>query len=83
MSVLFDMQIEHSTFVRAAPEQVYDAFTTAEGLDGWFTQGATVDLRTTHPTPPPWKWTSNPPQVVQLFACTSTATRIHPPGEKR
>lgn len=52
MSVLFDMQIEHSTFVRAAPEQVYDAFTTAEGPDGWFTQGATVDLRTTHPTPP-------------------------------
>ena len=37
------MQIEHSTFVSAAPEQVYDAFTTAEGLDGWFTRGARVD----------------------------------------
>jgi len=43
MSDLLDMQIEHSTFVRAAPEQVYDAFTTTEGLDGWFTQGAMVD----------------------------------------
>jgi len=43
MNDLLDMQIEHSTFVRAAPEQVYDAFTTAEGLDGWFTQGASVD----------------------------------------
>jgi len=45
MSDLLDIQIEHSTFVRAAPEQVYDALTTSKGLDSWFTQGATVDLQ--------------------------------------
>ena len=40
---IFDTEIRHSTLVRASPEQVYDAFTTAEGLDGWFTSGAEVD----------------------------------------
>src|SRR3990172_3918592 len=42
---IFDTEIRHSTLVRASPEQVYDAFTTAEGLDGWFTSGAEVDPR--------------------------------------
>jgi uncharacterized protein YndB with AHSA1/START domain len=35
-------QILYATFVRAAREQVFDAFATAEGLDGWFTSGSSV-----------------------------------------
>ncbi len=34
--------IVHSTLVRASPEAVYDAMTTSEALDGWFTTGAEV-----------------------------------------
>ena len=34
----FKTQIRHATLIRAAPEVVYDAFTTGQGLDGWFTQ---------------------------------------------
>ncbi|MHA1908019.1 MAG: SRPBCC family protein [Candidatus Thorarchaeota archaeon] len=37
--------ITHSTLVRANPEKVYDAITTAEALDGWFTTGAEVEPR--------------------------------------
>lgn len=33
-------QIEHVVLVRAAPERVHDALTTAAGLDAWFTAGA-------------------------------------------
>jgi uncharacterized protein YndB with AHSA1/START domain len=40
-----DLEIRHATFVRADPERVYEAFTTAEGLDAWFTVGASVDPR--------------------------------------
>ncbi len=36
-------QITFGTMVRARPEQVYDAIATSEGLDGWFTTGASVD----------------------------------------
>ncbi|MBL8162601.1 MAG: SRPBCC domain-containing protein [Anaerolineae bacterium] len=39
---LFDLPIEHAVFVRAEPERIYDAFTTAPGLDGWFTEGSEV-----------------------------------------
>ncbi len=38
-------EIRYATLIRAQPERVYDAFTTAEGLDGWFTTGASVDPR--------------------------------------
>lgn len=38
-----DEEITCATFVRAAPEKVYDAIATAEGLDGRFTSGARVD----------------------------------------
>jgi len=39
-------QIAFSTLIRnTSPEQVYQALTTAPGLDGWFTTGATVDAR--------------------------------------
>lgn len=45
MSKALDMEIRHSAWVRAEPQRVYDAFTTAAGLDGWFTQGASIDPR--------------------------------------
>jgi uncharacterized protein YndB with AHSA1/START domain len=37
--------VRFTTLVRATPEQVYDAIATSEGLDAWFTSGATVDAR--------------------------------------
>ncbi len=40
-----DLEIRHATFVRASADQVYKAFTTAEGLDAWFTDGAKVEPR--------------------------------------
>ena len=46
MNELDDLEIRHATFIRANPEQVYDAFTSADGLDAWFTDGADVDPRT-------------------------------------
>jgi uncharacterized protein YndB with AHSA1/START domain len=45
MANLIDDEIRHATLVRATSERVYDAITTAECLDGWFTAGATVDAR--------------------------------------
>lgn len=35
--------VSFSTLVRGAPDLVYDAMTTAEGLDGWFTNGTSID----------------------------------------
>lgn len=35
-------QARFSTLVRVSPERVYDAMATAEGLDAWFTRGASV-----------------------------------------
>ena len=45
MIELLDAEIRHETFVRAPRERVYDALTTAEGLDAWFTTGAEVEPR--------------------------------------
>jgi uncharacterized protein YndB with AHSA1/START domain len=45
MTRLIKEQISYATLVRASPEKVYDGIATAEGLDGWFTTGATVDAR--------------------------------------
>lgn len=42
---LLRLDIRHSTLVRAPRERVYDGIATAEGLDGWFTDGAEVDAR--------------------------------------
>ena len=39
---LKDQALTHSTFIRANPRQVYQALTTAQGLDAWFTTGASV-----------------------------------------
>lgn len=45
MNEIGDLEIRHATFIRAAPERVYEVFTTGEGLDAWFTEGAEVDAR--------------------------------------
>ena len=45
MNTKLDVEAKHSEFIRAPREEVYDAFATAEGLDGWFTRGARVDAR--------------------------------------
>ena len=37
--------IEHKVLVRKDRKYVYDAMTTSEGLDGWFTRGSEVDRR--------------------------------------
>jgi uncharacterized protein YndB with AHSA1/START domain len=41
----FDTPIIHNVFIRANREKVFDAMTTAKGLDGWFTRGAVVDRK--------------------------------------
>jgi uncharacterized protein YndB with AHSA1/START domain len=45
MTNMIDDKASFTTLIRVAPERVYDAFTTAEGLDGWFTKGSSVDAR--------------------------------------
>src|SRR5256885_6739389 len=40
-----DQEVKQGVFIRASREKVYDAFATAEGLDGWFTRGSRVDPR--------------------------------------
>jgi uncharacterized protein YndB with AHSA1/START domain len=40
-----DLEAKQSVFIRAPREKVYDALTTAEGLDGWFTRGSRIDAR--------------------------------------
>jgi uncharacterized protein YndB with AHSA1/START domain len=39
------LEVSQKIFINASRERVYDAFATAEGLDGWFTRGARVDAR--------------------------------------
>lgn len=36
-------EVRFDTIVRAEPERVFDAIATAEGLDGWFTSGTTLE----------------------------------------
>ncbi len=38
-----DLRLSHSTLIRADPMQVYLAITTCDGLDAWFTSGASVN----------------------------------------
>jgi len=45
MGEVKDLEIRQATLVRADPLREYEAFTTAEGLDAWFTDGSTVDPR--------------------------------------
>lgn len=39
------LEIRGKTYVDAAPARVWEAFATAEGLDGWFTRGASANVR--------------------------------------
>jgi uncharacterized protein YndB with AHSA1/START domain len=39
------LTIKYATLVRAGRESVFDAFTTAEGLNGWFTHSAVMEAR--------------------------------------
>jgi uncharacterized protein YndB with AHSA1/START domain len=45
MTTKLAVEAKHSEFIRAPRERVYDAFATADGLDGWFTRGARVDAK--------------------------------------
>jgi len=38
-----EREVSFSTIVGAEPQQVYEAVATAEGLDAWFTTGATLE----------------------------------------
>jgi len=38
-------QIKYFIWIQASPEDVYDLFATAEGLDSWFCTGSVVDLQ--------------------------------------
>lgn len=40
-----DEKVNFKTLVRVKPERAYDALATGEGLDEWFTTGASVDAR--------------------------------------
>jgi uncharacterized protein YndB with AHSA1/START domain len=40
---LIDDEIRQTTLMQASPEDVYDALTTAKGLDSWFTEGSEVE----------------------------------------
>jgi uncharacterized protein YndB with AHSA1/START domain len=43
MAKTIDEKVDFTTLVRALPERVYDAITTSEGLNSWFTTEASVD----------------------------------------
>ncbi|MCG3226217.1 MAG: SRPBCC domain-containing protein [Candidatus Heimdallarchaeota archaeon] len=45
MTRIIDVDIVHSTLIRAPIEKVFDAISTGEGLDSWFTQGAKVERK--------------------------------------
>ncbi|OLS29155.1 MAG: hypothetical protein HeimAB125_22940 [Candidatus Heimdallarchaeota archaeon AB_125] len=45
MTDIFDTEIIHTTIIKSSIEKVFDALTTAEGLDSWFTRGAKVDRK--------------------------------------
>ncbi len=43
--VTFDTPIIHKVLIHADRKKVFDAMTTAEGLDKWFTKGSSVDRK--------------------------------------
>jgi uncharacterized protein YndB with AHSA1/START domain len=38
-----ELVITHSTFIRTDPMRIYNALTTSQGLDAWFTSGSKVN----------------------------------------
>ncbi len=51
---MLDIDIRHGTFVRANPEQVWEALTTANGINKWFTTGS--EWSHEPGTPMHWRW---------------------------
>ena len=47
----FPDRIERTVPIAHPPEKVWAALTTAEGLDAWFGNEATIDLRPSRPSP--------------------------------
>jgi len=45
MNEIIENEIKHKTLIKAPIAKVYDAITTAEELDKWFTTGAFIDRR--------------------------------------
>ncbi|UCE09127.1 MAG: SRPBCC domain-containing protein [Candidatus Thorarchaeota archaeon] len=45
MTKVMDVEIRHSTLIRASPEEVYDALTTAEAFNTWFTTESQIEAR--------------------------------------
>lgn len=45
MAKIRDEKVDFRILIRVPQERGYDALTTAEGLDSWFTTGASVDAR--------------------------------------
>ena len=84
-----DAEIRHATLVRAPRERVFDAMTTAEDLDEWFTSGASIDLRpggTIH-----WRWRDWGPDrvtaedeapILEVRRPDRLVFRWHPQGER-
>ena len=42
---IFQTPILHKVLIRAPREKVFNAMTTTDGLDGWFTKGATINRK--------------------------------------
>lgn len=71
----FDTPIIHKVLIRADREKVFDAITTAEGLDSWFTKGAFVDRRAGGKIIFKWKdW--GPGKVTTEAKCPILAVKV-------
>lgn len=58
----YGVPIEHAVRVRATPERAFDAIATADGLDGWFTDGAEVGRASGEPAV--FRWADWGPEGV-------------------
>lgn len=58
--------VEKELFIAAAPERVYDAFTTREGLETWFVTRAEIDPRPGGTFNLWWQENHVPGQIVAL-----------------
>ena len=43
MTDMLNEKIKHQTFIKAAPEKVFDTITSADGWNAFFTQGLELD----------------------------------------